>query len=34
MPPQQPYGLLHLIEEIDDFGAHQVILAVDPFAAQ
>jgi hypothetical protein len=26
MPPQQPYGLLHLIDEIDDFGAHDVIL--------
>jgi hypothetical protein len=24
MPPQQPYGLLHLIDEIDDFGAHDV----------
>jgi hypothetical protein len=22
MPPQQSYGLLHLIDEIDDFGAH------------
>jgi hypothetical protein len=26
MPPQQSYGLLHLIDEIDDFGAHDVIL--------
>jgi hypothetical protein len=24
MPPQQSYGLLHLIDEIADFGAHDL----------
>src|SRR4029079_2880040 len=26
MPPQQSNGLLHLIDEIDDFSAHDVVL--------
>jgi hypothetical protein len=28
MPPQQAYGLLHLVDKIDDFGAHDLILTV------
>jgi hypothetical protein len=26
MPPQQAYGLLHLIDKINDFGAHDLTL--------